>query len=179
MFQNIGEEYIGQTAQNAKKEKKTTILSNVFSLQYIPLYIISFMTAMVGIGGQVSPFSISIMAGAMSNIVPILGVMITGLIGNTIAFGLEGALRYLLISLVLIVTTFILKPKYQEQEKNEKMRLAKHIFISTLIVNIAKIGFGNFTIYDILSVISFSIIAVVFYKIFVNAIGVIRKYRRT
>ncbi len=178
MFQNIREEYIEQTAQETKKEKKTTIFSNVFSLQYIPLYVISFMISMVGIGGQVSPFSISMMAGAMSNTIPILGIIVTGLIGNTITFGLEGALSYLLISLVLIVSTFVIKPMYQEQEKNEKMRLSKHIFISTIIISIAKIGFGSFTIYDILSIISFAIISVVFYKIFVNAIGVMRKHRR-
>ncbi len=169
MFQNISEEYIEQARQ-----RKTTIFSNVFSLQYIPLYIISFMISIVGIGGQVSPFSISMMAACMANSIPILGIIITGLIGNAIGFGFEGTLSYLLISLILIITTFIIKPIYQTEEKNEKMRLSKHIFISSVIVQLVKVGLGGFTIYDILSVISFAIIAVVFYKIFVNAIGVIQ-----
>ncbi len=162
MFQNINIE-----------QRKTTIFSNVFSLQYIPLYIISFMISIVGIGGQVSPFSISMMSACMANSVPILGIILTGLIGNIIGFGVEGAVNYLLISILLIISTFIIKPMYQE-EKNENMRLSKHIFIATLIIGIAKIGLSGFTIYDILSVISFSIISVVFYKIFVNSINVLQ-----
>ena len=102
MFQNIKEEYA--------KPKKESIFSNVFSLSYIPIYIVSFMISLVGLGGGVSPFSISMLAACMSNSVPLLGIAITGLIGNAISFGLEGAFNYLLISLVLIVSTFIIKP---------------------------------------------------------------------
>lgn len=166
MFQNIKEEYA--------KPKKESIFSNVFSLSYIPIYIVSFMISLVGLGGGVSPFSISMLAACMSNSVPLLGIAITGLIGNAISFGLEGAFNYLLISLVLIVSTFIIKPMYQEAEKNEKMRLAKHIFIATVIIGITKIMFAGFTMYDILSIISIAIISSVFYKIFVNSIDVLQ-----
>ena len=172
MFQNIREEYIENTQKETRKNKKINIFSNVFSIQHIPLYIISFMISMVGIGGQVSPFSISMMAACMGNSIPILGIIITGVIGNIISFGLEGGLSYLLISLVLVATVFLVKPIYQGEEKNEKIRLAKHVFVSTIIIQLAKIGLGGFTIYDILSIISFSMIAVVFYKIFVNSINV-------
>lgn len=172
MFQNIREEYIENTQKETRKNKKINIFSNVFSIQHIPLYIISFMISMVGIGGQVSPFSISMMAACMGNSIPILGIIITGVIGNIISFGLEGGLSYLLISLVLVANVFLVKPIYQGEEKNEKIRLAKHVFVSTIIIQLAKIGLGGFTIYDILSIISFSMIAVVFYKIFVNSINV-------
>ncbi len=174
MFQNIKEAYINQETQEEKNRKKESIFSNVFSLQYIPIYIISFMISMVGLGGEVSPFSISMLAACMSNSVPILGIAVTGLIGNTIAFGLDGALSYLLIALVLIFSTFAIKPMYQEAEKNEKMRLSKHIFITTLIIGLARMGFAQFAIYDILSIISVAIISTVFYKIFVNSIDVLQ-----
>ena len=173
MFQNISEEYIKQnTVAREKKNKKINIFSNVFSLQYVFLYIVSFMISMVGIDGQVSPFSISMMSACMGNSIPILGIIITGCIGNAISFGIEGVLTYLLISLVLVTIVFLIKPIYQGEEKNEKIRLSKHVFFATIIIQLAKIGLGGFTIYDILSIISFAMIAVVFYKIFVNSINV-------
>ena len=173
MFQNISEEYIKQnTVAREKKNKKINIFSNVFSLQYVFLYIVSFMISMVGIDGQVSPFSISMMSACMGNSIPILGIIITGCIGNAISFGIEGVLTYLLISLVLVTIVFLIKPIYQGEEKNEKIRLSKHVFFATIIIQLARIGLGGFTIYDILSIISFAMIAVVFYKIFVNSINV-------
>ena len=173
MFQNISEEYIKQnTAAREKKNKKINIFSNVFSLQYVFLYIVSFMISMVGIDGQVSPFSISMMSACMGNSIPILGIIITGCIGNAISFGIEGILTYLLVSLVLVTIVFLIKPIYQGEEKNEKIRLSKHVFFATIIIQLARIGLGGFTIYDILSIISFAMIAVVFYKIFVNSINV-------
>ena len=173
MFQNVREEYINQnTRVNDRRSKKINVFSNVFSLQYVFLYLVSFMISMVGIGGQVSPFSISMMAACMGNSIPILGIIITGCIGNAIGFGMEGVLSYLLISLVLVAIVFLVKPIYQGEERNEKIKLAKHVFFATLIIQLAKIGLGGFTIYDILSIISFSMIAVVFYKIFVNSINV-------
>src|SRR5574344_372176 len=75
----------------------------------------------------------------------------------------------------MIVSMFLFKPKYNENEQNEKIKLAKNIFISTMIIQLAKIGIAGFTIYDILSVISFSIITVVFYKIFANSIMVLHQ----
>ena len=45
-----------------------------------------------------------------------------------------------------------------------------------MIIELAKVGMAGFTLYDILSIISFSIIAVVFYKIFVNSVVVIRDF---
>ena len=168
MFQNIKE------GQAGGKHKGAGVFANVFSIENIPLYIISFMISMVGVGtgGQVSPFGISMMAACMGSSVPILGIVLAGMVGNAIGFGLEGAFTYLLISLVFVGSTFIIKPLYQEEEKNEKIRLSKNVFIATLIVQFVKVGFSGFTVYDVLSIIAFSVIAVVFYKIFVNSIMV-------
>lgn len=51
MFQNIKE------GQAKGKHRGAGVFANVFSIQNIPLYIISFMTSIVGVGtgGQVSP----------------------------------------------------------------------------------------------------------------------------
>lgn len=176
MFQNINEGTI-EMEEPKRSKKKINLFSNVFSIRYIPIYLISFMISMVGLGGEVSPFSISIMVACLSNSIPILGVVLTALIGNIIYAGIGGALGYLLISLVMIASIFIIRPKYLEEEKNEKIALAKNLFIATLLVQIARIGMTGFTIYDILSSLSFSIIAVVFYKIFVNSLSVLQDFR--
>lgn len=179
MFQNINESTIdSRNYEETKKEKrKIDLLSNVFELKNIPIYIISLMISMVGITGEFSPFSISILGACIVNSVPLLGVVLFAIIGSSIRFGVSGALTYILTALVLILSMFVVKPRCNDEEKNEKIRLAKNIFISTLIIQLAKVGISGFTLYDILSIISFSIITVVFYKIFVNSIIAVRDFR--
>ena len=180
MFQNIDESTIDSNympKDNEKTNKKVNIFSNVFSAQYILIYIISFMISMVGINGSFAAFGVSMIGAVLGNGIPVLGVLIAGIVGSSISFGIEGALQFLLISLVLVVSIFIFKPRYNEMGKNEKIRLAKNVFISTLVIQIAKIGMSGFTLYDVLYAISFSMIAVVFYKIFVNSIIVLQDFR--
>lgn len=175
MFQNLGEGTIENINQERIKDKKLNIFSNVFSKRYILVYIISLMASMVGLTGELSAFSLSLIAACFSNSIPLLGVVIVSTIGNGIKFGLGGALSYLLTVLVMVATLFILKPKYNEEERNETIKIAKNIFIATLLVQIAKFAMTAFTIYDILVSITFSIIVVVFYKIFVNSINVLEE----
>lgn len=179
MFQNINESTIDNRnyEQTKKERKKIDLLANVFELKNIPIYIISLMISMVGITGEISPFSISILGACIANSVPLLGIVLFAIIGSSIKFGISGALTFILTALVLILSMFVIKPRYNEEEKNEKVRLAKNLFISTLIVQLAKIGMSGFTLYDILYIISFSIITVVFYKIFVNSIIVVRDFK--
>ena len=157
MFQNINESTIDSRnyEENKKGKNKIEILSNVFAIKNIPIYIISLMLSMVGITGDFSPFSISILGACIVNSVPLLGVVLFAIIGSSIKFGISGALTYILTALVLIFSMFIIKPRCNDEEKNEKIRLAKNIFIATLIIQLAKIGISGFTLYDILSVISF------------------------
>mgnify|MGYP002551117842 CR=1 FL=1 len=170
MFQNINESTIDDTNYKERKTKKIDVFTNVFAIKNIPIYIISFMISMVGITGEFSPFSISILGACIANSVPLLGIVLFSVIGSLIKFGVSGTLSYILMSLVLIVTMFIVKPRYNDDEKNERIRLAKNVFLAVLIVQLAKVGISGFTLYDILSIIAFSIIATVFYKIFVNSI---------
>lgn len=178
MFQNINDSAIDDNSykENSRENKKIDLFTNVFAIKNIPIYIISFMISIVGITGEISPFSISILGACIANSIPLLGIVFFSIIGNAIKFGMSGALTYILTALVLIVTMFIIKPRYNEGEKNENIKLAKNIFIASLIVQLAKIGISGFTLYEVLSIISISIIAVVFYKIFVNSIIVIRDF---
>ena len=178
MFQNINENTINTAdyQESDKHKKKIEIFSNVFTIKNIVIYIITFMISMVGVTGEFSPFSISILGACLANTIPILGVVFAGIIGNTIKFGVSGAVGYILTTLTLIATMFIIKLRQNEDEKNEKIRLARNIFIATLIIQMLKLGINGFTIYDALAGLSFSIISVVFYKIFVNSLLVIQDF---
>ena len=178
MFQNISESTIDskEYKEPSNENKKIDLFTNVLLLKNIPIYIITFMISMIGFSDGMAPFGISILGACISNSIPLLGIVLFSIIGTGIKFGMSGALSYILVSLVLIVTMFIMRPKYNDDEKNEKVKLSKNIFMATMIIQLAKIGISGFTLYDILSVISFAIIAVVFYKIFVNSIIVVRDF---
>ena len=105
MFQNINESSINANEFTKKegKEKKINLFSNVLSIRYVLIYIVSFMISMVGINNEFAPFGISV-----------------------------------LMALVSIVSVFLFKPRYNEEEKNEKIKLSKNVFISTLIVRNCK-----------------------------------------
>lgn len=177
MFQNI--EGVASHEKDFHKTtiKKANIFSNVFELRNIAIYIISLMISMIGLGGELSPFSISIFAACFANSIPLLGVAIISVIGSGIKFGVGGVLAYMLTSLVMIATFFIIKPMYNEEERNEKVKVAKNVFIATLLVQLAKMMMSGFTIYDLLVSITFSVVAVVFYKIFVNSLTVLQDFR--
>jgi len=165
MFQNIME----------KENSKLNIFSNVLTVKNIVLYIISFLLSMVGLGGEFSVFSISMLGACLASSIPTLGIIIVSLIGNLIKFGVGGALGYFLTTLVLIATLFIFKPLYNEKEKNEKIKIGKNLIISIILIEIIRFGMSGFTIYDVLSTIVLAIIGFVFYKIFVNSTIVLQE----
>lgn len=159
-----------------KEGNKLNSLSNVFAIKNVVVYIISFMLSMVGLGGEFSIFSISMFGACMASSVPVLGVVIVSLIGNLIKYGVGGALGYFLTALVVIVTLFMIKPIYNEKERNEKIKIGKHLFFSILLIQIVKLAMSGFTLYDVLSGITISIIGLVFYKIFVNSTVVLQDF---
>lgn len=173
MFQNVQYEDIRQ--ENDKIENTINILKNVFTAKNVVLYIIAFMTSMVGLGGEVSPFSLAIVAACFSCGIPAFGIIITSIIGNIIGFGATGGVNYILTLLVMLVTFLIKKPRYNEEIKNEKIKLGKRLFASVLIVSIFRYMLGAFTIYNLLVNITNAIIVVIFYKIAVNSLNVLEE----
>ena len=166
MFQNVME----------KEKNKINVFSNVLSIKNIMIYFISFMLSMVGIGGEFSVFSISMLGACFASSVPALGVIVVSFIGNLIKYEIGGALGYFLTALVLVVALFIVKPIYNEKERNEKIKIGKQIKISILIIQIIKLAMSGFTIYDLLTGITTAIIGLVFYKIFVNSVSVLQDF---
>lgn len=179
MFQNIDGNAIDLNEEKKEKTNKVNIFSNIFNIKNIAIYIVSFLISLVSLGGNYSIFSISILGACVASSlpVPILGIIILSLIGNGIKLGVGGALEYFLTALVLVITLFIFKPRYNQNERNEKIKIGKNIFISTIIIQIIQYAMSGFTLYDVLAGITTSIIALVFYKIFVNSIIVLQDFR--
>lgn len=177
MFQNINEDTIDLDSKNTSNNtNKVNIFSNVFTKDNIVLYLVSFMLSFVGLNGEFSIFSISMLGACFASSVPALGIVLVSLLGNFIKFGTGGLLGYFLTALMMIVSLFIIKPRYNEQERNEKIKIGKNIFISVLLIQVIKFAISGFTIYDILSSITLAMIALVFYKIFVNSTVVIQEF---
>lgn len=180
MFQNLNEDTIdinaGEEIERERNKNIFNIFSNIFTKENLIIYIVSFMLSFVTLGNEFSIFSISILGACLSFSVPVLGVLIVSLIGNIIKFGVGGALEYLLTAIVMIVTLFIIKPRYNEQERNEKIKIGKNVFISCILIGMAKILMSTTTLYDVLNIITVAIIALVFYKIFVNSLVVIKEF---
>ena len=177
MFQNIEGVVEERTNYSKTKVRKFGLLANVFEVRNIAIYVVSLMVSMVGMGGTISPFAVSVFAACFSTQIPLLGVVVVSLIGTGISFGIEGLLTYMLTALVMIATFFIIKPKYNLDERNEKLKVAKHVFIASIIVQLAKMFMAGFTIYDFLVSFTVSIISVVFYKIFVNSLTVLQDFK--
>lgn len=174
VFENIKKE----NSQYSKDSVKQ-ILTNLFSVQNIVIYIISFMISMVGFRNQslvlsISPFAISFLAAMLSSRMPIgIGYILT-LLGTFISFGTNSLLTYFLTTLVFFVFILIKRPKEQE-EVNEQIKIGPHLFLAVLLVQIMPMFFNNFYVYDLLTSIMLAIASYIFYKIFTNAIPMLKE----
>ena len=176
MFGNMNESTIEVKKKSIKNNKKIDVLANVLNKKYFAIYVIAFLISLVELTGDFSVFSISILGACLSFSIPILGVVAFSMIGNFIKFGMNGFIEYSALAIALLISLFLIKPIYNEKERNEKIKIGFNIFIATLILQLIKIGFSTITLYDILSSITLSIMAVVFYKIFVNSIVVMKDF---
>ncbi len=171
MFQNLND----SENDNAKMKKKID-LKNVFQEQNLFLYIISFMVSMVSFNGEFAPFGLSILAACCSNRKPIGLIILLTTIGTLIGFGFKSVGTFLLSTMIFLVLVIIIRPNFEEEERNEKQKLGLYIFISAFLVQAIKMFFTGFLIYDLISSTVFGIITYIFYKIFVNSIIVLSEY---
>ncbi len=151
------------------------MLKNLVNIKNMIIYIIAFMVSTIGMGQEVSPFSIAIVAASLAGGVPAIIVVIAGLIGNIIGVGAIGALNYVLIILMLLISMCIKPPKENDQYKNEQIQISGHVFVSIILVMIAKLILTKFTVADMILHVTLAVFSVVFYKIFVNSLVVIQE----
>ena len=166
-----------ETENTKEKMAKTkNIFANVISKKYLILYIVTFMISQVPMGFDTSPFVFAMIGACIANEIPIIAITILGIIGNSFGTGLNGSLTLIVTLLIFFASFFVKEPAYNNSTKNEKILLSKRIFFTSLIINIAKIFLNQVLIYDILVAISYSILTVIFYKIFANSVKVLTSY---
>ncbi len=183
MFQNIDVKNGGaaiNTVENSYNKGKFEILNSIigqtFTRQNIILYLIVFMMSMVSCGDGIAPFSMAIFAAACANSIPVMFIYIITMVGTAIKFGSMGVLNYLIMSLIFVAMILIFKPWYEEEYKNERRKLGKYVFLSTLIIQIVEMLFDEILIYNFLLSIATSITTYIFYKIFSGSIVVIQEW---
>ena len=185
MFQNILKDFTNQNNENEQekiKNKKSIkeILKNLFNIQNVILYTISFLISMVGFSSEnlmlsISPFAISFLAAMLSNYSPVGIVYILTLLGTWLKFGTSSLFTYFITTLVFFALVLFKRPR-EEEIVNEQKRLGSRIFISVLAVQIIPMFFTSFYVYDLLTSIMLAISSFVFYKIFANSIPIIKEF---
>ncbi len=91
-------------------------------------------------------------------------------------YGWTSILSYIITLLIFFASFLVKEPTYNDSTRNEKIKLGKRIFFASLIVNVIKVFIKQFLIYDLLVAITVSMVVYIFYKIFVNALGLITNY---
>jgi len=183
MFQNLSKNYTEDTRQEENLSEKMRllkeILSQAFEKHNIALYILGAMLSAAPLGGEAqipfTPFGIALLAATMSNEIPIGILYFINMIATGARFGTQGIIYYVLITLLFFISTFIIKPRYQETAL-EKQKLGMHLFGATLAVQLIPIFFRTFLVYDVLVALLLSTTTFIFYKIFTGSITLIREY---
>ena len=176
MLQNISRSYEEKDEEMSINIRE--VLSEIFSIQKIIIYILTFMISMVGFGvdqAVIAPFGIAMLAATISNEIPIAMVYLASLLGTASRFGGSNTLMFVFTSILMLLMVLVRKPARNEDE-NEKIKLGVYLFISILLVQAISMIFKGFYFYDLLVAITTSVSSYIFYKIFVNSLDVVNKY---
>lgn len=171
MFQNIN---ISMQQESDKKSIKM-LIKDILTKKNIILYIISFFLSMVQFSDGIYPFGIAITAAICALGIPIGGISVVIAVATLLKFGVVEMIIYIMTVMVFITSVMVIKPKVSlDTNDNEKRKLSVYVFFSCIIVQAIKFISTNILIYNILQLLMFAIVTVIFYKIFVNSISVIK-----
>jgi len=175
MFQNISEQEIEEDKKEYKnKFDYKLILKNMFTIPNIIVYIVAYMISTVSILDGMTIFPMAIFAAACSNGIVGSMVYVMTLLGTAVGLGKEAFLGYLATSLFFMVLMLLSRPGYQEDTKNEKRLLGKHLIFAVVCMQAMQLFSGSYLVADLLTTIMEAILTYIFYKIFVNSIPVIQ-----
>ena len=111
MFQNLAED-VTQVNEDVKVNNQNNFdferFKDVFRIQNIIIYILSFLISTVSIRDGLAPFGLAFFVAACSSTIPAGPVLITTLIGTFISQGASGVITYILSILI-----FLLMNKYK------------------------------------------------------------------
>lgn len=178
MFQNLANRAEELNKKDVKEKNKNINLDkikDIFTIQNIIIYILSFLISTVSIKDGLFPFGFAFFVAACSSTIPAGLVLITTSLGILISQGSGAFLIYFLNILIFLLTVVIIKP-YVQEDRNEVTKLGINLIIASAIVQAIKCITGTFLIYDVITSIITVILTYIFYKIFVNSIGVLENF---
>ena len=187
MFQNISkntEEVFDDEvdfATQSKNEKIIGILKQNFSVPNIIIYALAFMMSLLGgqnspVFTSAAPFGYAITAASFGAGVPALIVCLVTLVGTAIKFGGSGLLFYILTLLIFVALVLIKRPIEQE-DSNEKLKVGMQMTVAVFIVQMIKLLFKGFLVYDLLYTLMITITTAILYKVFVNSLIVFKEIK--
>lgn len=174
MFQNLAESVELNNNEDVKVNKFES-LKKIFTVQNVIIYILSFLVSTVSIKDGITPFAMAFFVAACSSNIPAGAILVTTSIGTIVSFGANAFLTYFLTVLIFLLTIVFFKP-YIQDDRNEISKLGKNLIISILVVQAIKIFMGPVLVYDIIIAIVSTILTYVFYKVFVNSIGIFETF---
>jgi len=183
MIQNIAENLREESSSsNSRNERKTTYkieVANLFSMQKLAVYLLTFMISMVSLGQNndttIAPFGIALVVAAISNGIPAIFAFTAGLVGSMIKFGWTQVSMYLLTFACFLAMYLIKRPGKKEGDEGN-INLGGYVFVSVLVATSLKMLISGFYLYDAMLIIIYSISTYIFYKIFTNSLTVISDY---
>ena len=183
MIQNIAENLREESSSsNSRNERKTTYkieVANLFSVQKLVVYLLTFMISMVSLGQNndttIAPFGIALVVAAISNGIPAIFAFTAGLVGSMIKFGWTQVSIYLLTFACFLAMYLIKRPGKKEGDEGN-INLGGYVFVSVLVATSLKMLISGFYLYDAMLIIIYSISTYIFYKIFTNSLTVISDY---
>ena len=178
MFQNLANSAEELNKKDVKEKNKNINLDkikDIFTIQNIIIYILSFLISTVSIKDGLFPFGFAFFVSACSSTIPAGPVLVTTSLGILISQGSGAFLIYFLNILIFLLTVVIIKP-YVQEDRNEVTKLGINLIIASAIVQAIKCFTGTFLIYDVITAIITVILTYIFYKIFVNSIGVLENF---
>ena len=186
MFQNISknnEDVFDEDVEFATENSNNRIqqiLKKNFSIPNIIIYVLSFMLSLVGgtdsvLFTNMAPFGCAITAASFGAGIPAATVCLVTIIGTAIKTGGSGLLFYILTLLIFIAFILIKRPIEQE-DKNEKLKVGLQMTFAVFTVQMVKMLFKGFLVYDLLYNIMITISTYILYKVFVNSLIVFKEF---
>ena len=179
MFQNIADEEVqnDNIKENINNSKIEYRLKEIFKIQNVIIYVITFIISTLSIKNANVPFGLAMVAACVGEEIPVIGVFVSAVIGTAIGNGIKGMSTFLLNSIIYFALVIIFNYKIAVDERNEVIKTGGKLFFSCIIVPIIKSIFGVFLFYDVFMAIITSSLIYVFYKIFVNGLIIIESFK--
>ena len=178
MFQNIAEETVQNVNENTEADSKIIrILKELFKLNNIIIYVLTFFISMITVKDVYIPLGIAMVAACLGSTVPIFLVYISSLVGTTISLGSSEFANVFWLSIVYFLLITLFKPKVCIEERNEIYKTGSRLFWAYILCSIVRNWGSDIWVSDLFSAGITGGILYVFYKIFVNGIIIIKDFK--